>query len=176
MLLSAARDLIEECGADGLTMDSLAARAGVGKGTVFRRFGSRAGLMMSLLSEAEAQFQAGFMFGPPPLGPGAPPLERLLACGAERIGWVLEFGELARAADASAYNRFDVPAAVLWRRHLELLLREAGMSADPWLMAGALAATLEPERILHSVRVHGMSPGSLVESWRELATRVVRGT
>nr|WP_249777361.1 TetR/AcrR family transcriptional regulator [Arthrobacter sp. C9C5] len=175
MLLRAARELIEECGADGLTMASLAGRAGVGKGTVFRRFGSRAGLMMSLLSDAEAQFQGRFMFGPPPLGPGAPPLERLIAFGAERIAWVLEFGELARAADASAHNRFDVPPAVLWRRHLELLLREAGVTADPWLMAGALSVTLEPERILHAVWVHGVAPDRLVESWRELATRVVRG-
>lgn len=175
LLLRAARELVEECGADGLTMASLAGRAGVGKGTVFRRFGSRAGLMMTLLSDAEAQFQGRFMFGPPPLGPGAPPLDRLIAFGAERIAWVLEYGELARAADVSAYNRFDVPAAVLWHRHLELLLREAGVTADPWLMAGALSVTLEPERILHSVRVHGVSPGRLVESWRELVTRVVRG-
>lgn len=173
LLLRAARELIEECGADGLTMASLAERAGLGKGTVFRRFGSRAGLMMSLLSDAEAQFQRRFMFGPPPLGPGAPPLERLVASGAERIGWVLEYGELARAADVSAYNRFDVPAAVLWHRHLELLLREAGVTADPWLMAGALAVTLEPERILHAVRVHAVAPERLVESWRELVTRVV---
>ena len=175
LLLRAARELVEERGADGLTMASLAGRAGVGKGTVFRRFGSRAGLMMTLLSDAEAEFQGRFMFGPPPLGPGAPPLERLIACGAERIGWVLEFGELARAADVSAHNRFDVPPAVLWHRHLELLLREAGVTADPWLMAGALSVTLEPERILHAVRVHGVAPDRLVESWRELATRVVRG-
>ncbi|WP_445155835.1 TetR/AcrR family transcriptional regulator [Arthrobacter sp. Hor0625] len=175
LLLSAARELVEEAGADGLTMASLAARAGVGKGTVFRRFGSRAGLMLALLSDAEAGFQGRFMFGPPPLGPGAPPLARLTAFGAERITWVLEYGELARAADASAHNRFDVPAAVLWHRHLEMLLREAGVTADPWLMAGALSVTLEPERILHSVRVHGVSPERLAESWRELVTRVVRG-
>ena len=160
---------------DGLTMATLARRAGVGNGTVFRRFGSRAGLMVNLLSDAEAQFQGRFMFGPPPVGPGAPPLERLIAVGTERIGWVLEYGDLARAADVSAYNRFDVPAAVLWHRHLELLLRQAGVTADPWLMAGALSVTLEPERILHSVRVHGVAPDRLVESWRELVTRVVNG-
>jgi AcrR family transcriptional regulator len=175
LLLRAARELIEERGVDGLTMATLARRAGVGNGTVFRRFGSRAGLMVNLLSDAEAQFQGRFMFGPPPLGPGAPPLERLIAVGAERIGWVLEYGDLARAADVSAYNRFDVPAAVLWHRHLELLLRQAGVTADPWLMAGALSVTLEPERILHSVRVHGVAPDRLVESWRELVTRVVNG-
>ena len=107
---------------------------------------------MTLLSDAEAAFQGRFMFGPPPLGPGAPPLERLVAFGAERIAYVLEFGELARAADESAHNRFDVPAAVLWHRHIEMLLRAAGVTADPWLMAMSLSATLDPERLLHARR------------------------
>ncbi|WP_051628925.1 TetR/AcrR family transcriptional regulator [Arthrobacter sp. UNC362MFTsu5.1] len=173
LLLKAARELIEECGADGLTMDRLAGRAGVGKGTVFRRFGSRAGLMMTLLSDSEAAFQGRFMFGPPPLGPGAPPLDRLVAFGAERIAYVLEFGELARAADASAYNRYDVPAAVLWHRHIEMLLQAAGVTADPWLMAMSLSSTLDPERLLYAVRVHHVAPERLAESWRELVTRVV---
>ncbi|WLQ07922.1 helix-turn-helix domain-containing protein [Arthrobacter oryzae] len=174
LLLRAARELIEECGADGLTMDRLAERAGVGKGTVFRRFGSRAGLMMTLLSDSEAEFQGRFMFGPPPLGPGAPPLDRLVAFGAERIAYVLEYGELARAADSSAYNRFDVPAAVLWHRHIEMLLRAAGVSADPWLMAMSLSSTLDPERLLYAVRVHHVAPERLVESWRELVTSLVK--
>jgi AcrR family transcriptional regulator len=172
LLLKAAREIIGECGADGLTMARLAERAGVGKGTVFRRFGSRAGLMMTLLSDAEAAFQGRFMFGPPPLGPGAPPLERLVAFGAERIAYVLEFGELARAAEASAHNRFDVPAAVLWHRHIEMLLQAAGVTADPWLMAMSLSAILDPERLLHAVRVHHVTPERLVASWRELVIRV----
>jgi len=174
-LLGAARELVEECGADGLTMDRLAERAGVGKGTVFRRFGSRAGLMMTLLSDAEADFQARFMFGPPPLGPAAPGLERLIAFGTERIAFVMQFGELARAADKSVHDRFSVPAVGLWQRHIELLLREEGMDADPSLMAMALNATLDPERLLHAVHVQGIEPGRLAESWRELVTRVVRG-
>lgn len=173
LLLRAARELIEECGADGLTMGRLAERAGVGKGTVFRRFGSRAGLMMTLLSDAEAAFQGRFISGPPPLGPGAPPLDRLVAFGAERIAYVLEFGELARAADESAHNRFDVPAAVLWHRHIEMLLRAAGVSADPWLMAMSLSATLDPERLLHAVQVHHVDPDRLAKSWRDLVARVV---
>ena len=175
LLLCAAREIVEESSVDALTMDRLAQRAGVGKWTVFRRFGSRAGLMMALLSDAEAEFQGRFIFGPPPVGPGAPPLERLIAVGAARIAWTLDFGELARAADASAYNRFDVPPAVLWHRHLEMLLREAGVTADPWLMASALGAALEPERLLHSVSVHGIAPERLAETWRELVTRVVAG-
>lgn len=172
-LLDAARNLIGECGAEGLTMDRLAEHAGVGKGTVFRRFGSRAGLMLTLLSESEAAFQARFMFGPPPLGPGAPGLERLVAFGVERIAYVMEFGDLALAAENTSRGRFEVPAAALWYRHIEVLLREEGFGADPWLMARSLGATLAPDRLLNLVRVHGVSSDRLADSWRELVTRVV---
>lgn len=174
LLLHAARELIEEGGVDRLTMDAVAQRGGVGKGTVFRRFGSRAGLMIALLSEAEAEFQSRFMFGPPPLGPGAPPLERLVGFGVARIAWLLEFGELARAADESS-DRFDVPAALLCQRHLEVLLNQAHLTADAHLMAAALGAMLEPERLLHAVQGQGTTPEQLMETWRELVTRVVRG-
>jgi AcrR family transcriptional regulator len=174
-LLAAARQLIADCGAEGLTMDRLAEHAGVGKGTVFRRFGSRAGLMLTLLSESEADFQFRFMFGPPPLGPGAPGLERLIAFGAERISYVMEFGDLVLAAEHASRGRFEAPAAILWHRHIEVLLREEGFGPDPWLMAGSLAATLDPERLLSLVKVHGITPDRLAASWRDLVTRVVRG-
>jgi AcrR family transcriptional regulator len=173
-LLAAARELIQECGAAGLTMDRLAERAGVGKGTVFRRFGSRAGLMLTLLDDSESAFQARFLFGPPPLGPGAPGLERLVAFGRERIAYVVEFGDLVLAAETASRGRFEVPAAALWHRHIEVLLEEEGFDADPWLMAGSLSAALDPERLLNLVRVHGISPERLAASWSDLVTRVVK--
>ncbi len=173
-LLAAARELIQECGTAGLTMDRLAERAGVGKGTVFRRFGSRAGLMLTLLDDSESAFQARFLFGPPPLGPGAPGLERLVAFGTERIAYLLEYGDLVLAAENASRGRFEVPAAALWQRHIEVLLQEEGFDADPWLMAGSLSATLDPERLLNLVRGHGISPERLAASWRDLVTRVVK--
>lgn len=174
-LLAAARELISECGAAGLTMDRLAEQAGVGKGTVFRRFGSRAGLMLTLLSESEAAFQERFMFGPPPLGPGAPGLQRLIAFGVERIAYTVEFGELALAAQNTSRGEFEPPAAALWHRHIELLLREEGLEADPWLMARSLAATLAPDRLLNLLQVHGVSTERLAASWQDLVIRVVSG-
>ena len=57
----------------GVTMEAVATEAGVGKGTVFRRFESRAGLMAALLNHYESAWQAAVISGPPPLGPGAPP-------------------------------------------------------------------------------------------------------
>ncbi len=156
-------------------MDGLAERAGVGKGTVFRRFGSRTGLMMTLLSESEAAFQARFMFGPPPLGPGAPGLARLIAFGEARIAYIMEHGDLVRASESTYPSRYEVPAALLWQRHVEFLLAQEGMDADPPVMAMALIAALEPERLLHAVQVQGIAPERLTGTWRELVTRVVGG-
>lgn len=65
LLLDAARRLVDERGAEAVTTDDIAAAAGVGKGTLFRRFGSRAGLMVVLLDEDEKAQQQAILFGPP---------------------------------------------------------------------------------------------------------------
>jgi hypothetical protein len=62
-------------GAGKLTMDGLAERPELGKGTVLRRSGTRAGI-----------FQEQVLSGPPPPDPGAAPLDRLIAYGRARIG------------------------------------------------------------------------------------------
>ncbi|MFE4259761.1 TetR/AcrR family transcriptional regulator [Streptomyces sp. NPDC056883] len=45
--LRAARELLAEVGYAGVTMDSIAARAGVGKAAIYRRFGSKAELLFA---------------------------------------------------------------------------------------------------------------------------------
>jgi len=56
-ILAAAAELFERDGVEAVTMDAVARAAGVSKGTVFSRFGSRAGLAMALLDEAERELQ-----------------------------------------------------------------------------------------------------------------------
>src|SRR5579863_10000844 len=73
LLLVTAREMVAEQGAGKLTMDGLAERAGLGKGTVFRRFGTRAGIFAALLDDDEKAFQQQVLSGPPPLGPGRLP-------------------------------------------------------------------------------------------------------
>jgi AcrR family transcriptional regulator len=84
-ILCAARALLAEHGADALTMQAVATAAGVGKGTVFHRFGDRDGLTQELLDEYMHNFQDAFLHGPPPLGPGAPAAERLEAFVVELV-------------------------------------------------------------------------------------------
>src|ERR1700677_4093939 len=98
LLLVTAREIVAGQGAGQLTMDGLAERAGLGKGTVFRRFGTRAGIFQALLDDEETAFQEQVLAGPPPLGPGAPPLDRLIAYGRARTGFLMRNCEIARAA------------------------------------------------------------------------------
>src|SRR5947209_7176450 len=78
-ILEAAVRVLAERGAEGTSVDAVAGEAGVGKGTIFRRFRDRSGLFEALMDEHLRVFQEAFMFGPPPLGPGAPAEERLAA-------------------------------------------------------------------------------------------------
>ena len=64
LLLATARKILDEQGTDKLTMDGLAERAGLGKGTVFRRFGTRAGIFQALLDDDERDFQEHVLSGP----------------------------------------------------------------------------------------------------------------
>ena len=130
LLLDAARRLIAERGADAVSMDDIAAAAGVGKGTLFRRFGSRAGLMMVLLDEDERASQEAFLFGPPPLGPEAPPLERLLAFGRERLRFAHTHHALLSSANRDPQSRYSAPAMLL-HTHVRLLLDSAGTTGRP---------------------------------------------
>src|SRR2546423_15487589 len=79
--LATAERLFSERAPDCVSIDEVADAAGVGKGTVFRRFGSRAALLLAVLSEREGRFQEVLIRGRPPLGPRAPPRARLIAFG-----------------------------------------------------------------------------------------------
>ncbi len=174
-LLDAATLLVAERGVDAVTMDAVAARAGVGKGTVFRRFGSRAGLVRALLDHSEREFQHGFLFGPPPLGPDAEPLDRLIAFGRARIELVEVQGELLRAAEAAGDSHYSAPAHLVSLAHVDALLRAADVGGDTRLLATSLVASLEATLVLHQWRELGYPLRRLADNWAELAHRVVTG-
>lgn len=173
LVLDAAAEIVATCGPDRLTTDAVARRAGVGKGTVFRRFGNRAGLLHALADEAGRSFQQAFMAGPPPLGPGAPPLERLIAFGEASIARMRLEGQILRAAEQQGGPDLDHPTQQLIRLHLSVLLRAAG-SQDPEIGAYQLAAVLNAGLLLHLQEHRGMSTERLAAAWRSLVTALVR--
>lgn len=171
LLLDAARRLISERGADAVTTDDIATAAGVGKGTLFRRFGSRAGLMIVLLNEDEKVQQQAFLFGPPPLGPGAPPLERLIAFGRARLKFVKAHQALLSDANRDPQMRFSAPAT-LHQRHITVLLEEADTTGDLDAQATALLALLDADYVHHQLTEGGQTLRRLGDAWETLARKV----
>jgi AcrR family transcriptional regulator len=171
LLLEAARRLIAERGADAVTTDDIAAAAGVGKGTLFRRFGSRAGLMIVLLDEDEKAEQQAFMFGPPPLGPGAPPLQRLLAYGRDRLRFVHSHHGLLSDANRDPQMRFIAPV-MLHHRHIRVLLEDAGTTGDLDAQAFALLGLLDADYVQYQMTERGQTLDDLGDAWESLARKL----
>ncbi|MFD3730890.1 TetR/AcrR family transcriptional regulator [Streptomyces sp. NPDC058632] len=171
-LLEAAALLVAERGADGLTMEAVAAAAQVGKGTVFRRFGDRTGLLTALLDHSEKKFQAAFLSGPPPLGPGAPPAERLRAFGVAMLRRTADELDLQLAAQPCADRRFTNPPRRVLHRHVTLLLRAAVPDADCDLLAHTLMAQLDPALVHHLTQQCGMPLSRLESAWVNVVDRL----
>ncbi|AJW39592.1 TetR/AcrR family transcriptional regulator [Rhodococcus sp. 15-725-2-2b] len=174
LLLDAATDLVATVGADAITMDAVASKAGVGKGTVFRRFGNRAGLMRALLDHTEKKLQHSFMFGEPPLGPGADPIDRLVAFGRARLEFVNVQGEVLRAAESADDARYSAPAHMVNFTHVLSLLRAAEVDGDLELLAYWLLTPLEATLVLHQYRDLGMPMDRLADGWEDLVRRATR--
>ncbi|MFM9613055.1 TetR/AcrR family transcriptional regulator [Streptomyces niveiscabiei] len=173
-LLDAAARLVAEHGAAGVTMEAVAVEANVGKGTVFRRFGDRTGLLTALLDHSARKFQTAFMSGPPPLGPGAPPVERLHAFGRELLRTTLDHLDLQIAAEAPAERRYAIGAGRFLHSHVVLLLRQCVPDADHVLLAHALLGYLSPPFVHHMVRQCGEPVERLEAGWSDLVDRVTR--
>jgi AcrR family transcriptional regulator len=171
LLLDAARRLVAERGPDAVTTDDIAAAAGVGKGTLFRRFGSRAGLMVVLLDEDEQELQRRFLFGPPPLGPSAPALERLLAYGRERLKFVHTHAAVMTDAARDPHTR-HYAVFQLHRTHVRILLEAAGTTGNLDTQTDALLALLEAGYVEHRVRDDGLSLRELADAWESLARKL----
>ncbi len=172
-ILDAAQRLLASEGAGGLTMDAIACKAGVGKGTLFRRFGDRSALFHALLDERERVLQEAILRGPAPLGPGASPAERLGAFGCAVLDLLEEQGDLIALAESGAPGvRLRSPVYASRRLHVVALLTEAEIAADVDVVADALLGALSAELVLHQRRIEERSLGQLKRGWCGLVSAV----
>jgi AcrR family transcriptional regulator len=174
-ILCAVARLVDERGIDGVSMDDVAAAAGVGKGTLYRRFGDRWTLLRALIEEPERDFQDAVIRGEPPLGPGAPPEERLLAFGSGLLGLLDRHARFILAGDKVITGRYRHPVYAFYRMHVALLLREIlGEGTRTEYLVDALLAPLAPEPFIYQREVLGMSVEEMTEGWQALADSVIR--
>ena len=171
-VLCAAERLFAAHGVANVSMDAVAAAAGVGKGTLFRRFGDRAGLARALLDESERRLQDGFLHGPPPLGPGAPPRARLKAFAGARFDQLERHADLIAAAEAGG-ARFLAEPYCVHRLHVGVLVQQADPGADAEILADVLLAPLSAESFDHWRGLREMPRARMEAGYRTLVDRVL---
>jgi AcrR family transcriptional regulator len=174
-LLGAARSLLADRAFDDVTTDEIAGAARVGKGTLYRAFGSKAGLARALLDDEERALQEAILTGPPPLGPGndVPPHERIQAFVEAYAALLERDADLLIAADAGTTARFRTGAYGGWLMHLRSQVRRLGTDIDDESAAHAVLALLAPELHVHLRREAGCSAAHYATAVKDLAAGIV---
>ncbi len=174
-LVATAREVLTERGTAGITMDGLAERAGLGKGTVFRAFGTRAGIFRALLDADETAFQTSVIRGEPPLGPGASPVQRLIAYGRARSTFLMDHRELMRAT-LEPSNPIPASGVEFTQTHIRMLLARADLGiTDIDNLAVQLTLALDGPLLLafyNPPPPTARRVGSLEDSWQTLIERL----
>jgi AcrR family transcriptional regulator len=116
--LRAARELIDENGPTALTVEGIAARAGVGKPTIYRWWPDRHSVAMAALMESESAVSSSASTGRSPMGALHRQLRKVVSLFATSIG------RNVTTMIASADNDSELSKA--FRNHFVLARREEG--------------------------------------------------
>ncbi|MBB5853061.1 TetR/AcrR family transcriptional regulator [Amycolatopsis umgeniensis] len=166
-IVRAAAELVAAKGIDGLALDEVAAEAGVGIGTVYRRFPDKGALAQALLDENEREFQEAFISGTPPLGPGAPAARRLEAFIDAYVDRLETHGQLLMVAETETpMARFVTGAYRLHHSHLVALISEIAPAVDAHFRADAILAPLAAAQYVHQRQ--RMTPERIKAGLRDL--------
>ncbi|MFI0419610.1 TetR/AcrR family transcriptional regulator [Spongiactinospora sp. 9N601] len=169
-VLRAAAGLFATRDPRGVTMDEIAKAAGVGRGTLYRRYPDTGSIALALLDEYERDLQERLLRGEPPLGPGAPPGRRLAAFYAAMVDLLEKHGHLVLGAEAGRM-RYASGAYGFWHAHVRALL-VAGAVPDPDALTDTLLAPLAAEVYLRQ-RERGLTPGRIAAALARLAEGVL---
>lgn len=152
-----------------VTMDHIATAAGVGRGTLYRRYPSTAAIALALLDEHERALQQQLL-GEPPLGPGAAPAERLAAFYSAMVELLDTHADLALGAETGG-ARFTTGAYGFWAAHVRALLVDAAVT-EPDSLVDVLLAPLAAENFAHQ-RARGLSVEQITRGLSRLAHAVL---
>ncbi|WP_163572048.1 TetR/AcrR family transcriptional regulator [Fodinicola feengrottensis] len=171
-MLAAARRLFASRDPRAVTMDDIAREAGVGRGTLYRRYPDTVSIAVALLDAHERELQEKLLHGEPPLGPGAAPAERMAAFYTAMVELLDQHIDLVLGAEVGD-ARFTGGAYGFWRVHVRSLLVEADL-ADPDALVDILLAPLAPEAFRFQKETRHLGPDRITSALHLLARGVFR--
>ncbi len=142
-----------------VSMDDVATAAGVGKGTLFRAFGSRAGLIQALWARRTEPLRHAIESGPLPLGPGTEPRRRVAAILDAILVVKLDNRHLTLALEerSGGVSLYEQAQYQLVHQLLSDLLRDAGQGDESELLAHLLLAAVRADLLDHLIGGRGSS-------------------
>ncbi|GAA2265692.1 TetR family transcriptional regulator [Streptomyces ruber] len=178
-LLAAAEELFaSRARPEDVTMSDVAAAAGVGKGTLFRAFGDRTGLIRALYEARLEPLRDAVTAGPPPLGPGTPPLERVPALLDAVLCFKIDHRHLALALEATGSDSpYDADHYDRWHALLRDALEQVpgfgGGDGSGDFAAHALLAAVRADMVEHLVGARGVERERLRSQLADFTARVL---
>lgn len=174
-VLAAADTLFARCESpEGVTMADIAAAAGVGKGTLFRAFGDRTGLIRALYEARLEPIRNAVEAGPPPLGPATQPLQRVPALLDAVLCFKLDNRHLALALEATGTaSPYQAAHYERWHNLLRAMLEQIPGLADSDFTAHALLAATRADLVEHLAGQARMPRETLRAQLASFTTRVL---
>ncbi|MGC5035787.1 TetR/AcrR family transcriptional regulator [Streptomyces sp. DT190] len=150
-VLAAADRLFATCASpEDVTMADIAAAAGVGKGTLFRGFGDRTGLVRALHASRLEPIRHAVAEGPRPLGPGTPPAERVPALLDALLCFKLDHRHLSLALEGTGSDSpYGAAHYDWWHGTLRDVLEQLPGFTDAAFTAHALLAAVRADLVDH---------------------------
>ncbi|WP_327238317.1 TetR/AcrR family transcriptional regulator [Streptomyces sp. NBC_01317] len=175
VVLAAADDLFARSASPrSVSMEDVATAAGVGKGTLFRRFGDRRGLIRVLVARRIEPLRQAVETGPAPLGPGTPPRERVLALLDAILRFKLDNRYLALALeDAGGASPYRAEHYTWWHDTLGDALSRLPGVADSGFTAHALLAATRADLVEHLATEEHMTSDRMRERLAAFAAKTL---
>ncbi|MEU6548855.1 TetR/AcrR family transcriptional regulator [Streptomyces sp. NPDC046915] len=135
---------------EDITMADIAAAAGVGKGTLFRAFGDRPGLLRALYEARLEPIREAVEAGPSPLGPATPPRQRVPALLDAVLCFKFDNRRLALALEESGSGSpYQAEHYERWHGLLQAVLEQIPGLTDSDFTAHALLAATRADLVEH---------------------------
>ncbi|MFD7572123.1 TetR/AcrR family transcriptional regulator [Streptomyces sp. NPDC059810] len=171
-ILAAAEQLFAQQDPRTVTMDKIAKAAGVGGPPLARRCPYPGAVAAARLHAHSRRLQGQLIYGPPPLGPGAPAGERLAAFYLAMLDLLERHLPLALGAETGP-ARFRTGAYGFWRVHVRTLLVDHGIQ-DPDPLIDIALSPLSPELYQFQRHELGLSTERVGRSLADFARQLLR--
>jgi AcrR family transcriptional regulator len=160
-----------------VSMDDIAAAAGVGKGTLFRAFGSRDGLLDALFTARLASLRDAIESGEPPFVPLAQPREMVVAMLDGLLTFKLDNRHLTRAREVTGTGMLQSAPYRWMHATLRDLIEQTDFAAagHAGYTAHVLLGGLRVD-LIEELLATGDSPETIRRAQTALARRILNST